>query len=67
MIMDWALFDRIPESLCYCRCGATYRSHTQMVSRDDKLVIVSRKPCPLCGLDEGNVAHTVSSANGDGS
>ncbi len=56
----WQKQDEFPESTCYCRCGAVYRSHSKVVNTPSGFVIVSRKPCPECGRDEGNLRRVSS-------
>jgi hypothetical protein len=47
MTIDWASFDKYPESTCECRCGTVFRSHCKFVMEPPALR--SRKPCPSCG------------------
>jgi hypothetical protein len=47
--IDWSIFDGDEENICYCRCGAVYRSHTKMIKvSTNSLDLISRKPCPAC-------------------
>ena len=57
--VDWTEFDQFPEDTCYCWCGCEYRSHAKMVKRD-RLIMVSRKPCPGCGKVEGHLRRVSS-------
>lgn len=52
--VDWSVFAGDPERRCGCRCGAVYRSHAKAVFDDGDPAIVTQKPCPSCGLQEGN-------------
>jgi hypothetical protein len=53
MAVDWSGFDKYPESTIECRCGAAYRSHAKAVMTPTSR-IVTRKPCPQCGQQDGN-------------
>lgn len=53
--VDWSKFDAFPESACECRCGSFYRSHAKVTDRGLGMVLVSRKPCPGCGSQEGHL------------
>lgn len=46
--IDWRAFDAHPESTCFCRCEAVYRSHAKIVMEPSPHV-VARKACPACG------------------
>jgi len=50
--VDWSQFDQAPESTCYCRCEATYRSHTKLIRDQDQLKHITRSPCPGCGRND---------------
>jgi hypothetical protein len=46
---EWDVFDNYPESTCECSCGRFFRSHARYsVARG----LISRKPCPECGVDD---------------
>lgn len=49
-MIDWTKFNKYPESTCYCRCEAVYRSHAKFDMT--KPGLVTRKPCPACGSTE---------------
>lgn len=49
---DWSKFDTFPESTCYCRCGAVFRSHGRAAMTPPPPHAVSRKPCPKCGKSD---------------
>jgi hypothetical protein len=53
--IDWSVFNKAPESTCTCRCGTSYRSHVKVIKIDGSFVTISRKSCPNCGKNEGNV------------
>lgn len=53
---SWTAFDQHPESACFCRCGAEYRSHAKYVAG---FGLVTRKPCPSC--EQHNDCYRVSS------
>lgn len=49
--IDWTKHDEFPESTCYCRCGAVFRSHSKMVF-DGVPKTITRRPCPACKRDD---------------
>lgn len=59
--IDWSGFDEYPKPEVSCRCGATYWSHTKLVSKKDGVTgregfdHHSQKPCPGCGEKLNNM------------
>lgn len=49
MSIDWAPHDRWSENTITCGCGAVFRSHSKCVVVEEKVKLVTRKPCPACG------------------
>lgn len=48
-MIDWSVFDKYPESDCYCLCGVIFRSHGKFIIPTG---LISRKPCPVCGKND---------------
>jgi hypothetical protein len=48
--IKWEAHNQYPENTCECRCGAIFRSHSRYSSTRG---LISRKPCPACGKDDG--------------
>lgn len=59
MSEDWSKFDGIREQENFCRCGAVFMSHTKFARLQDKLRLITQKPCPRCGRND-NVKRSVS-------
>jgi len=57
--IDWSVFDKFPEDLVVCKCGAHYRSHAQFSRIGTRFGMVSRKPCPDCGGNEASAVYGV--------
>jgi hypothetical protein len=51
---DWQRMDQFAEDDIFCRCGMSYHSHAKAVMQDGHMVVITRKPCPVCGKSVGN-------------
>lgn len=66
-MIDWTLSDKFDEMICECTNGHTFMSHVKSAFIDgtSHMGIVSRKPCPECGVcPTCKLAHLRSARSG---